>query len=205
MTNWYNRNIVPRLIGWAMRQKPIRRVRKQLVPLASGNVLEIGFGLGANLPFYTDSIKSLVAIDVSEELYSMASEPLSAFNKPFDFVFSKAEAMPFESAQYDCVLCTWTLCSVDDPAAVAAEIRRVLKPSGRLIFAEHGLAPKGFTQTCQRLINPLYRKIAGGCSLTRSAPPLLESSGFKMDSLESDYLPGPRILTYTHRGVARLN
>lgn len=203
--NWYNKKIMPRLLLWAMQQKPIGHIRKEIVPLVSGNVLEVGFGAGANLPFYSDSITSLVAIDVSEELREMAEQPLSEFTKPFNFVLGKAEAMPFESNSYDCILCTWTLCSMLDPVLALSEMRRVLRPNGHLIFAEHGLAPDKHIRACQRFFNPIWGKLAGGCQLIRAAPPLLTNAGFTIDSLDSSYLPGPKIMTYTHRGVASIS
>ena len=204
MVGWYDRKIMPRLVSWAMQQTSIKRVRQKIVPLVSGEVLEVGFGAGANLPFYEDSIRSLVALDPSVELWQMAEEPVAAFDKPFEFILGPAEAMPFEDARYDTVLCTWTLCTTSNPVLALSEIRRVLKPKGKLVFAEHGLAPDQFIRGCQRFLNPLWCQLAGGCQLTRPTLALLNTSGFQVDRVESGYIPGPRALTYTHRGIASL-
>lgn len=204
MAGWYDTKVMPRLVRWAMQQKPLEKVRQQIVPLASGEVLEVGFGTGANLPFYGDSTHSLVALDPSAELRQMAEESVAAFNKPFEFILGSAEAMPFEDAKYDTVLCTWTLCTAANPVLVLSEMRRVLKPKGKLIFAEHGLAPDRFIRGCQHFFNPAWGQLAGGCQLTRPTLALLDGSGFQVDQVESNYIPGPRALTYTHRGVASL-
>lgn len=200
---WYARKVLPGFISFAMRQKPITSVREKLIPMATGNVLEVGFGPGMNLPFYGDEVRNLVALDPSEELRAIASESIAAFKKPFEFIGGQAEDMPFEDRQYDSIVCTWTLCSATDPVRALGEMRRTLKPGGVLIFAEHGQAPDSSVQRWQAVLNPLWKRIAGGCNLNRPTLRLLESAGFRLGQTESSYLPGPRPLTYTHRGIAR--
>lgn len=201
---WYDRRILPYLIRKAMRQKPMAKIRQKLMPLAAGKVLEIGFGPGLNLPYYGGGLESLVAIDPSEELRQLAEEHLGSFDKPFEFIKGLAESLPFENKEYDTVVCTWTLCSTVNPVLVLSEIRRVLKPAGTLIFAEHSLAPDRSVQRWQNALNPIWKRIAGGCNLNRPILRLLGDNGFVLKDIESNYLPGPRPATYTHRGIVRI-
>lgn len=200
--NWYDRNILPHLIGLAMRQGPMMKIRSQWVPLAGGDVLEIGFGSGLNLLFYTEEVRSLTALDPSAELKKMAEPGLLEFRPDFDFVLGTAESLPFETNNYDFVVCTWTLCSTSDPQQALSEVRRVLKPDGRLIFAEHGLAPDKSVQRWQNGLNPVWKKLAGGCHLNRQALVVLDEAGFDVVRTETGYLRGPRPFTYTCRGMA---
>lgn len=200
---WYTQNVLPYLLRFAMQYKVLAHIRQRLIPEATGEVLEIGFGSGANLPFYSDNIRSVTAIDPSRELRALAEKTIHNFASPFDFVLGTAAEMPFASNRYDTVVCTWTLCSTADPTQVLDEIRRVLKPSGTLLFAEHALAPDPGVQKWQNRLNPLWQRIAGGCNINRPALELLQNNGFQPIWVESDYIPGPRFLCYTHRGVMR--
>lgn len=200
---WYDRNILPHLISLAMRQGPMMKIRSQWVPLATGNVLEIGFGTGLNLSFYADEVHALTAIDPSAELKLIAEPSLAEFKPNFDFVLGTAENLPFESDSYDSVVCTWTLCSTVEPQQVLSEIRRVLKPAGQFLFAEHGLAPDKSVQKWQNILNPVWKKLAGGCNLNRQASVALDEAGFEVVESEAGYLKGPRAFTYTYRGMAR--
>lgn len=200
---WYTQKVFPYCLRFAMQNKALASIRQRLIPEAMGEVLEIGFGSGANLPFYSDNIRSVTAIDPSQELRALAEKTVHDFASPFDFVLGTAAEMPFASNRYDTVVCTWTLCSIADPIPVLGEIRRVLKPSGALLFAEHSLAPDPGIQKWQNRLNPLWQRVAGGCNINRPTFELLQNNGFQPVLVESDYIPGPRFLCYMHRGVMR--
>ena len=202
MSNWYTRKILPHVLGYFMRQKPMLKIRRQWIPRATGEVLEIGFGSGANLPYYGDSVRSLVAVDPSAELRVLAEPALELFKPSFEFVQKEAEQLPFADQQFDSVVCTWTLCSTTDMDQVLAEMRRVLKPKGLLIFAEHGLSPDVGVERWQHWLTPMWRRCTGGCHLNRQPWAAMERLGFQFLQQQVGYLPGPRPLTFTHSGIA---
>jgi ubiquinone/menaquinone biosynthesis C-methylase UbiE len=191
MTSWWDRYVVPRLINCACRGPAIMKQRAKLVPGASGRVLELGMGSGINLPFYDPAkVASLEAVEPSAELRALAQAAVAAHAAvPTHIADGRGEALPYEDARFDCIVCTFTLCSVQDPAAVLAEARRVLKPSGRFLFCEHGLAPDADVVKWQRRIEPIWRPIAGGCHLTRAVAPAIQAAGFRLTRLETMYLP----------------
>ncbi|MDP1967450.1 MAG: class I SAM-dependent methyltransferase, partial [Reyranella sp.] len=168
MTSFYDRHIMPRLIGCACASKPIMKQRVKVVPRAAGKVLELGIGGGANLQFYDPSkVESVFGVDPSAELRARAMTAERPQGLNVDIQDGTAEALPFEDASFDCVVCTFTLCSVQSPAAALAEARRVLKPGGRFLYCEHGLAPDPGVARWQARLEPVWKSIAGGCHLTR--------------------------------------
>ena len=150
--SFYSDHVLPRLLNLAMRNKGLEAYRRRLVPAAEGRVLEIGIGSGLNLPFYGPGVAEVVGLDPSAPLLRMAG-----------LLEGSAEAIPLEDASFDTVLTTWTLCSVRDAGAALAEIRRVLKPAGHLLFVEHGSAPDAAVARWQDRLTPLWKPIAGGC------------------------------------------
>ena len=191
MASLYDRYVVPWLIGCACSAKPIAYQRRKVVPGASGRVLELGMGAGLNLPFYDASkVTEVDAVEPSDEMRKKAAEAAKSAGVRVDVRDGRAEALPYERQTFDCVVCTFTLCSVQDPAAALAEARRVLKPEGRLIFCEHGLAPDANVVKWQRRIEPVWKRIAGGCHLTRPVTPTIEAAGFRLLRKETMYLPG---------------
>ena len=199
----YARYVLPRLIDLGMRSAEATRFRAKLVPGAGGIVLEIGVGSGLNLRFYPSQVNRVVAIDPSHELLRMARERSGAAATTIHLVQASAEAMPFPTASIDTAVMTFTLCSIAHPERALAEIRRVLKPSGELRFAEHGLAPDERVQRWQHRLNPMWRRVAGGCNLDRRIDTLIASAGFRIVELAAEYVKGPRLMTYIYSGHAR--
>lgn len=199
---WYARFVVPHLIDLAMRDRRARERRERLVPKARGAVLEVGIGSGLNLPYYERGrVARLCAVDPSAELLAMAAKRARRVGLPVELVRDRAERLPFADASFDCALITWALCSIPDPRAALAEIRRVLKPGGELLFVEHGLAADPGVARWQRRLTPLWRPLAGGCNLDRPIGELVRGA-FPRAEIETFYLEGPRILTCTYEGRA---
>ncbi|WP_332767142.1 class I SAM-dependent methyltransferase [Phenylobacterium sp.] len=204
MPSFYERRILPRLLTCACASSPIMKQRAKIVPLASGRVLELGIGMGLNLALYdADKVESVAGVDPAAELRALA---LAAPRDPrlaVSVVEGTAEALPFPDASFDSVVCTFTLCSVQTPAMALAEARRVLKPGGGFLFCEHGLAPDSEVAKWQRRVEPIWKRLAGGCHLTRPVAGAIAASGFSIQNLETFYLPKtPRIAGWNEWGVA---
>jgi len=201
--NWYERHLLPYLIDLACGIRPVRRQRNKVVPLASGRVLEIGIGTGLNIPHYDKSrVTGVVGLDPGLQMHPLARKRVNAANLPVELVGLSAEKIPFDEASFDSVLVTYSLCTIPDPVAALREMRRVLKPGGKLIYCEHGLAPEASVQKWQRRLNPVWSKLAGGCHLDRDIPGLLKEAGFHSHDMQTLYLPGPRPLTFNYWGTA---
>ena len=200
----YARRILPWLIDFGMRRKPLLRLREDLVAGAQGQVLEIGVGSGLNLPFYQRDLEGLWGIDPSPELLAMARAQAAWVHFPVSLGEGRAENLPLDDRSVDNVVMTWTLCSIAEPERALAEIRRVLRPGGSLIFIEHGRAPEAHVRGWQDRLTPLWRRVAGGCHLNRPVDQLIESSGLHLTELETGYLvEGPRPFTFHYRGRAQ--
>ena len=199
----YQKYLLPKLLNWAMKAPALSKLRSELIPSAEGKVLEIGMGSGLNLPHY-EGISGLIGLEPSEELQNLAEDMLIQTHFPSEMLTGSAEDIPLESNTFDTVVMTWTLCSVTDPVLALSEIKRVIKPGGKVIFAEHGKSPDQNIRKLQKTLNPLWSRIAGGCQLNREIVDLYESSGFKFLSMERGYLEGPKFATYNYRGVAAL-
>jgi SAM-dependent methyltransferase len=200
---WYERHVVPRLIDLVMRQ--VNDERATTLADARGEVLEIGFGTGLNLRYYPPGLTRLATVDPMVGLDARVSERVAQAPFPVERHALRAEAgLPFDAARFDCVVMTWTLCSIAEPERALAEMRRVLKPEGRLLFIEHGLAEDPGLARWQRRITPLWKRLAGGCHLDRAIDRLIEGSGFHLDKLERFRHPKtPGIAAQLYRGVAR--
>jgi len=199
---FYADRIVPHLVHLAMRNRRLVPYRERVIGAATGRVLEIGAGSGLNLPFYTGRVRELVALDPSPRLLAMARRRSVDALVPLEVIEGSAEALPLDARSFDTVVTTWTLCSIPDVHRALGEIRRVLKPSGQLLFVEHGLSPEPRVQTWQDRLTPLWRPIAGGCHLNRAIRNLIEGAGFAIRELSTGYMPGPKILTYLSEGRA---
>jgi ubiquinone/menaquinone biosynthesis C-methylase UbiE len=199
----YARRILPGLIDFGMRRKPFLRLREDLVAAARGEVLEIGVGSGLNLPFYPRDLEGLCGIDPSPELLARARTQAAWVHFPVSLAQGRAEDLPLDDHSVDSVVMTWTLCSIAEPERALAEIRRVLRPGGSLLFIEHGLAPEAGVQAWQDRLTPLWRKVAGGCHLNRPVDRLIKAAGLRLAELETGYLiDGPRPFTFHYRGRA---
>jgi ubiquinone/menaquinone biosynthesis C-methylase UbiE len=201
----YERHILPRLITCACGAKPIMRQRAKIVPRARGRVLELGIGGGLNLAFYDPvQVASVTGVDPSEGLRRKALAAARPPGLSVEVRDGVAESLPFEDGAFDTIVCTFTLCSVRDPARVLAEARRVLKSGGELLFSEHGLAPDASVQRWQRRLEPIQIRLAGGCHLTRPVAASIAAAGFAVSGVETMYLPGtPRPLGWCEWGAAR--
>jgi ubiquinone/menaquinone biosynthesis C-methylase UbiE len=177
-----------------------------VVPRATGTVLEFGIGAGHNLPHYTaEQVDKVIGIDPCSTSWELASQRASAANVNVEFIQGSAEDIPLEDNSVDSVLITFTLCTVPNPQAALAEARRTLKPTGRLYFCEHGIAPDESVAKWQRRINPVWKRVFGGCHITRDTRGLLQEAGFTVDAVEQMYLPGtPSIAGFNTWGDASI-
>ncbi len=199
----YNKYILPKVIHYACKKDSTSRQRQKVVPLAKGNVLEIGVGSGLNLPFYNQSnVKHLTAIDPSEDLWKMNKNNTQNFKFGFEHIKAFAENIPADNNSFDTAVITYTLCSISDTNKALEEIRRVLKPDGNLMFCEHGKAPDKAVQKWQNMINPVWKKLGGGCNLNKDIPLLLKNNGFKITELNTMYLPGWKPAGFNYWGIA---
>ena len=199
----YNKYILPALINKACSQIPASKQREKVVPHAKGNVLEIGIGSGLNLPFYdSEKIEQLIGIDPSQELWNTTA--INPKEIPFEFEFRKAyaEDIPADNSSFDQVLFTFTMCSIPDTSKAFEEIRRVLRPEGKLLFCEHGKAPDKNVARWQDMINPIWKRVGGGCNLNRDIKALIERNGFKIEHMDTMYIPGWKPASFNYWGAA---
>ncbi len=200
---FYSRHILPGLIQLACSGSSSDAKREMIVPLATGNVLEIGIGSGNNLPFYDGpKVRHLTAIDPLEELWKKRSVNLSQLSFEVEYIKGTAEHIPAGDGTYDTVVTTFTLCSVDDIHGTLNEIHRVLKPGGKLLYSEHGKSPDKGTERWQNLINPFWKRVSGGCNLNRDIPAIMEYNGFKTTGINAEFMPGWRLTSYSYWGSA---
>ena len=200
--HFYKRRVLPKLINFAMTREDATRLRAAHVPAARGVVLDAGIGSGLNLPFYTSAVTRVYGIDSSEELLAMARDKAAAAPFPVELIHGSADRIPLADASVDTVVVTWSLCSIANAADALREMRRVLKPRGALIFVEHGLSPDAGVRKWQNRLTPFWRPFAGGCHLNRKIDDLVRGAGFTIVDLRTEYVPGPRAMTYMYQGRA---
>lgn len=202
---FYERYIMPALISCACSTKPIAKQRAKIVPSATGEVLELGMGAGANIPFYnTEKVSKVFAVEPSENMRNRALAVAGQSSLPVEIMEGVGEHLPFADHSFDCVVCTYTLCTVADVAQTLKEAKRVLRPGGRFLFCEHGLAPDDGVAKWQKRIEPYWLPIGGGCHLTRKAVEAIGKAGFTVEKLDHMYLPKtPQVVGWTEWGEAR--
>jgi ubiquinone/menaquinone biosynthesis C-methylase UbiE len=201
---FYARRVLPHIINMAMKNKDATRLRAVWVPQASGEVLEIGIGSGLNLPFYSGEVRRVVGVEPSLVLQKMARERETARHTKVEFLSQSAEdALPLPDRSIDTIVMTWTLCSIPNASKALAQMKRVLKTEGRLLFIEHGRAPDPHVVAWQDRLTPVWKRIGGGCHLNRKIDELISDAGFKIGELKTCYLPGPHPMTYTYQGFAQ--
>ncbi len=199
----YDRYLLPYLIDCACGMGEVMKVRAQVVPQAQGRVLEIGIGSGLNLAFYdADQVSVIVGVDPSAAMQKLARQRAARIAIPVEMIALELGQIQAAAASFDSIVCTFTLCTIPDAVAALREMRRVLKPGGRLLFCEHGLAPDAPVVRWQNRLTPYWKPLAGGCHLNRDIPALLTAGGFRVGQLLSSYLPGPKPMTYVYRGWA---
>lgn len=199
----YRKLVVPRLTDLAMRNKHLGPYRERVIGAAEGRVLEIGVGSGLNLARYPPAIRELVALEPDPKLIGMARQKSTERERPLTFLEASAEHIPLEDHSVDTIVSTWTMCTIPDIRRALEEMRRVLKPNGRLLFVEHGLAPEPRVRKWQNRLDPLWTRAGGGCHLNRPIATLLTGAGFEIDSLQTGYMQGPKLMTFMYEGAAR--
>ena len=187
-----------------MRQKNFAPFREHTAGAAHGRVLEIGIGSGLNLPSYHPDIETVCGVDPWAELLAKARDRVANVGFPVRLLEASSENLPLEDRSFDTIVMTFTLCSIPDADAALLEIRRVLKPEGELLFAEHGRAPHSDVMLWQDRIMPMWKRIGGGCHLNRKVDDLIQAAGFRLDRLSAGYEKfAPRPFSFFYEGVAR--
>jgi ubiquinone/menaquinone biosynthesis C-methylase UbiE len=199
---FYETWVLPRLLDLAMRNHVLDAYRRGVINSAHGLVLEIGVGSGLNLSFYGPAVRGVVGLDPSPELLRLAEKRAAQAPIPVSLVRASAEGIAFADAAFDAIVMTWTLCSIPNPLAALVEIRRVLKPGGRLLFVEHGLSPEIRVARWQRRLTPYWKLIGGGCHLDRKMDDLIRTAGFQVDPVQTGYMKGPKPWTFMFQGSA---
>ena len=202
--SFYENHILPHLIGFACATPQIMKQRSLVVPAAEGRVLEVGFGSGTNLGFY-DPVKvdRLFALEPSEGMRRKAAKAVAGSALEIEWLDLPGESIPLDDDSVDTVVLTYTACTIPDAAAALSQMRRVLKPGGRLLFSEHGAVPDEGVAKWQRRIEPVWKPMAGGCHLTRKPDQMIREAGFTIDGLTADYLPkSPKFAAFNYAGSA---
>jgi ubiquinone/menaquinone biosynthesis C-methylase UbiE len=200
---FYQTRILPHLVNLAMRNRDLLPYRERVISAAEGRVLEIGIGSGLNLPFYPPQAREIIGLEPSPQLLAMSRNAARQSGAPVTFIEASAEAIPLDDRSIDTVVTTWTLCSIPAALQALAEMRRVLKPNGHLLFVEHGQSPDRKVRKWQDWLTPAWKQIGGGCHLNRPIRTLIENAGFGIAEIEIGYIKGPNPMTYLYQGRAK--
>jgi ubiquinone/menaquinone biosynthesis C-methylase UbiE len=202
--SFYQDQILPRIIDLALGSKEIGKLRKRALEGLRGSVVELGFGSGTNVPYYPPGVERIYAIDPAVVGRKLAAKRLAASDVPVEFIGLDGATIPLPDASVDNALSTWTLCTIPDVAAALREVRRVLRPGGRLVYLEHGLSDDPKVARRQRRFNPVQKRIAGGCNIDRDPTALIAAAGFEIEHSANFVISGPKILGYMYAGAARI-
>jgi ubiquinone/menaquinone biosynthesis C-methylase UbiE len=201
----YEERVLPPLLILACGVRPVSKQREKIVPRATGDVLEVGFGGGANLPFYNpDKVSHVWGLEPSVGMRRRAQKTIRESAIDVDLIDLPGEEIPLDDNSVDTVLVTYTLCTIADTATALAGMRRVLKANGQLLFCEHGRAPDKEVCKWQDRCDPIWQKVAGGCSMKKDIPQILAASGFAVEDDNRMYIPGIRALSYNYWGAATI-
>jgi ubiquinone/menaquinone biosynthesis C-methylase UbiE len=199
---FYQDQVLPRATDVLLGGREFARLRARVVADLEGEVLEVGFGSGRNVPHYPPAIKRVRAVDPATVGRRLAAKRIAASPVPVEYIGLDGQDLPLEDGSVDHVLTTWTLCTIPDVARALAEIRRVLRPGGSLHFLEHGRSPDPKVFRWQDRLTPIQRRIAGGCHLNRPIDQLVRNAPLEITSLDNYYIRGPKPLGYMFEGVA---
>jgi ubiquinone/menaquinone biosynthesis C-methylase UbiE len=199
---FYGEQILPRITNVVLANSEFAKIRERVASTLSGEVLEVGFGSGLNVPYYPSSVIRVLAVDPATVGRKLAEKRVAASQIPIEYLDLEAERLAIADDRIDHVLVTWTLCTIPDVNGALGEMHRVLRPDGQLHFVEHGRSPDRSVARWQDRLNPIQRCWAGGCHLNRPIDRLIETAGFEMARLENFYAKGPRTTSYMYEGVA---
>lgn len=200
--SFYERKILPYLLDLSLSDSNIAKLRREILAGVTGEVLEIGFGTGLNLPYYPEQIHQIATVDPNPGSSAIAQKRIAASPITVTHHVLSSEKLPMSSCSFDSVVSTFTLCSIPDVEQALAEIHRVLKSGGRFFFIEHGLSPEPNVQVWQNRLTPIQKRVAGGCHFNRNIRQLIENQ-FEQSTIEESYLEtAPKVPAYLYKGIA---
>jgi len=191
---WWENRVVPVMVDKMLSTGAVHKQRREICRELSGRVLEVGFGSGLNTTHYPAAVTAVAAVEPSDHGWELSHTRREASPLPYERIGLDGQDIAAEDADFDNALITFSLCTIPDPGRALGEVRRLLRPGGRLFFLEHGLSPVEKIATWQRRLDPFERRLAGGCELSRDIPALVRGAGFEIEAVEEIDLPGPAVM-----------